>query len=300
MSALRRITEKLRKWIIELLIALVVVIAMFVLYQYFSSFNGAKSTDQAVWGQFGDFVGGTLNPILGFVSVLILAVTLNLQRVELRESRNTALANNSILEKQLATMHAQSLESTFFKLLEEFKGDAVARVCSSADRKYDVYYSIIIYLRYRDSGLLGPKGRLIEGGNSLILFASKGAVNKGDFDNLVFEKVLNLIELASSLPNNWVHLSLVKSVVGGRLLAALINYAYTMDSNAYAILLKGRTAFQGIRHALIDNEVIAKDILTEKMYKRYSESKVENENRLNEWLDKYIASLGATVIKSSM
>lgn len=298
MSSFVSRARELRKWTVELLIFLVLVIAAIVLYQYFSSFSGAKSTDQAVWGQFGDYVGGTLNPILGFVSILILAVTLNMQRVELRESRNNALANNAILEKQLNAMHAQSLEATFFKLLEEFKGDAVARICSSSDTKYDVYYSIIIYLRYSGCGLRGPKGKVYKGGNELVLFASRGTVNKGDFDNLVFEKFLNLVELASALQNNRVHFSLIKSVVGGRLLAALINYAYKMNSGAYyEVALKGRMAFKGIRHALIDNEVIAKDILDDDAYKRYCANKLENEGRLNRWLDKHLASIGAEVIK---
>ena len=32
------------------------------------------------WGQFGDYVGGILNPIFGLISVVILSVTLNSQR----------------------------------------------------------------------------------------------------------------------------------------------------------------------------------------------------------------------------
>jgi CRISPR/Cas system CSM-associated protein Csm2 small subunit len=37
------------------------------------------STDPAQWGVFGDYIGGTLNPILSFLTIILLAFTLILQ-----------------------------------------------------------------------------------------------------------------------------------------------------------------------------------------------------------------------------
>lgn len=45
------------------------------------------STDTADWGTFGDFVGGTLNPIVAFFALLWLMVSVGLQRDELKATR---------------------------------------------------------------------------------------------------------------------------------------------------------------------------------------------------------------------
>lgn len=54
------------------------------------------SDDSAVWGQFGDYMGGSLNPILSFISIVLLIKSLTLQnqanldlREELSDSRKT-------------------------------------------------------------------------------------------------------------------------------------------------------------------------------------------------------------------
>ena len=43
--------------------------------------------DQERFAQFGDFVGGTLNPILGFATVALLIWSINIQMRELRLTR---------------------------------------------------------------------------------------------------------------------------------------------------------------------------------------------------------------------
>lgn len=44
-------------------------------------------------GQFGDFVGGVLNPIFSFLAFCGLLYTVNLQRAELKEARNERLVS---------------------------------------------------------------------------------------------------------------------------------------------------------------------------------------------------------------
>jgi hypothetical protein len=48
------------------------------------------SSSQEAWGQFGDFVGGTLNPMFSFLAFTGLVVTIILQAVQLDESRSRA------------------------------------------------------------------------------------------------------------------------------------------------------------------------------------------------------------------
>lgn len=75
-------------------------------------------------GTFGDFIGGTLNPILTFLTFMGLIVTIVLQQQELADTRKelkrsaSALESQSTaLESQLTAIHNQNFESTFFQML---------------------------------------------------------------------------------------------------------------------------------------------------------------------------------------
>jgi fumarate reductase subunit C len=62
-------------------------------------FFGKKgvSDDPAVWGQFGDFVGGTANPVLSFLTLITLALTIILQSRQLSiSSRELELSRNEL------------------------------------------------------------------------------------------------------------------------------------------------------------------------------------------------------------
>lgn len=58
---------------------------------YLWHFHGPASKDPAAWGQFGDFVGGTLNSLVGLLTVLGLAWTVTLQMRQLDLSRQALL-----------------------------------------------------------------------------------------------------------------------------------------------------------------------------------------------------------------
>lgn len=75
---------KLRKGDGHYLTALGVAIVMVfgVLYAYFHNFSTEVSPKQDVWGQFGDYVGGLLNPTLSFFAFTGLLLTLRMQRVD--------------------------------------------------------------------------------------------------------------------------------------------------------------------------------------------------------------------------
>lgn len=67
-------------WIIAF--AASIVAAAF--FAYFHSFGDlGLSNRQDIWGQFGDFVGGTVNPILSFLSLIALVLTVTLQSRQL-------------------------------------------------------------------------------------------------------------------------------------------------------------------------------------------------------------------------
>ncbi|MFC3076379.1 putative phage abortive infection protein [Shinella pollutisoli] len=75
-------------------------------------------------GQFGDFIGGTLNPILTFLTFMGLIVTIVLQqqeladtRVELKKSADALEKQSEALDNQLKAIHRQNFEATFFQML---------------------------------------------------------------------------------------------------------------------------------------------------------------------------------------
>lgn len=83
----------------------------------------ASSTD---WGTFGDYVGGTLNPFLAFLSFLALVFTLLLQARQLEMSREELhLARD---ERREATRAQQKLNETADKQLVETKMATIAQM----------------------------------------------------------------------------------------------------------------------------------------------------------------------------
>lgn len=101
---------------------LAVVAALVVVGIYWHYFNALPvKVDAAPWGQLGDFFGGTLNPIFGFLSVMALLSALVIQGRELRissqELKNSALA----LDKQNKAIAHQSFEQTFFSWLQSYR-----------------------------------------------------------------------------------------------------------------------------------------------------------------------------------
>lgn len=68
-------------------------------------------------GPFGDFIGGTLNPLLTFLTFMGLLVTIVLQQAELRDTRTELERSATALEKQNKATDRQNFESTFFQML---------------------------------------------------------------------------------------------------------------------------------------------------------------------------------------
>ena len=67
----------------------------------------------------GDFFGGTLNPILSFLGLVMLLVTLIQNQKELELSRNELRESTSALAAQATTLERQRFEDTFFSLLDQ-------------------------------------------------------------------------------------------------------------------------------------------------------------------------------------
>ena len=95
------------------LFAFAVVVCSYVAKFYAHNFSNSSSD----WGTFGDFVGGTLNPLLSFLALIILLRTFSMQREELIIQREELKDTKEILKTQSQTQIKQQFESTFFALL---------------------------------------------------------------------------------------------------------------------------------------------------------------------------------------
>lgn len=81
------------------------------IYMYSSHFSAPPTYDHERWGQFGDFFGGTLNPILSALSLFAILGTLLIQSRELSHSTKT-------LADQSKHLELQAFENTFFSLIK--------------------------------------------------------------------------------------------------------------------------------------------------------------------------------------
>ncbi|ENW8976562.1 hypothetical protein [Escherichia coli] len=82
-----------RLWLVVFILASLAFFSVFAVYfLWFKAcldFHLSKSPE--VWGQFGDFVGGVLNPILSFITVVILIITTIYQQKQYENSEKREL-----------------------------------------------------------------------------------------------------------------------------------------------------------------------------------------------------------------
>lgn len=95
-------------------IVIAVLITISVLAAYFYRFHGNLSSKPEEWGQFGDYIGGVLNPIFGLGGFIALLFTFFHQRDQLE-------ATTRHVKAQAGTAKLQAFESTFFQLLTLYR-----------------------------------------------------------------------------------------------------------------------------------------------------------------------------------
>ena len=84
---------------------------------YLWRFRGGLTSDHSRWGEFGDFLGGTLNPILAVLGLVALLATIIIQSRELRNSTRELKHSVVVLGEQSASLKIQNFERTFFEMV---------------------------------------------------------------------------------------------------------------------------------------------------------------------------------------
>lgn len=120
-------------------VACLLVVIVFLTY-IVNFWNRPIATDASSWGAFGDYIGGVINPILGFFSFMALLITLDLQRKqlnkteeqlelnreelkltreELKKTADAQIDSAKVMNEQLKTQALQQFDSLFFALLNQ-------------------------------------------------------------------------------------------------------------------------------------------------------------------------------------
>jgi Putative phage abortive infection protein len=86
------------------------VVFVTMLALYISQFGISRATDQAIWGAFGDFFGGTLNPLVSFFTLIVAVSVWKLQRLQL-------VATQKELEETREAIKVQTFDQFFMSVL---------------------------------------------------------------------------------------------------------------------------------------------------------------------------------------
>jgi hypothetical protein len=70
-----------------------------------------------VWGWFGDYIGGSLNPLFALSALIALLYTIYLQKTEIHKTNIQLKRSAKALEIQHRLLKLQQFESTYFQLL---------------------------------------------------------------------------------------------------------------------------------------------------------------------------------------
>ncbi|KZB66953.1 hypothetical protein AUP42_15640 [Thalassospira lucentensis] len=225
-------------------------------------------------GQWGDFFGGTLNPIFTFVTVLGLLLTIALQRKELSLTRNELIRSADALEIQSEQINAQKFENTLFQMLsmfneivdsieiehdnvkKTFKGrDAIEYICQLMDKKYKDYiiteYNIIEDRPYTKSEII----------NNFSTFFMNGYSNKISH---YFRYLYNIFKFIDQSDHTRKHHSrMVRSQLSNQELKLLFYNSFSEQGRKFKTIAEN--------HALFDN--LPGNQLLEKDHKIYFSEK---------------------------
>lgn len=130
MASKEKNSTKLNK--LNYLLYFAILLLFITLCVYFYNFKNGLSNESSNWGTFGDFVGGTLNPIFALFSLFAIIYTIKIQteelefsreeleatREELKGSRIAQQEQSESLKLQNEATKLQIFENTFFKLFE--------------------------------------------------------------------------------------------------------------------------------------------------------------------------------------
>ncbi len=100
--------EKNLSYILGVILLIAAVAIVVVVSLYANNFSRYFSTQNDAWGQFGDYIGGTLNPLLSFLALIALLLTLWIQARSLDTARRQMTQQSEVasLSAQISAITA--------------------------------------------------------------------------------------------------------------------------------------------------------------------------------------------------
>ena len=92
---------------------------------YRDQFGTVRSSDQAVWGQFGDFLGGVVNPMVGLVTIVLLLATLRSQQEALGQTKLSNLKSDLFRSAEQVFQEMKEAEQRLIKLTRSGQDAAI-------------------------------------------------------------------------------------------------------------------------------------------------------------------------------
>lgn len=108
------IPARLSPFALAVLVAIAAAIVAYKAASYYrDQFGTALSVETQTWGQFGDFFGGLVNPIVGLASIFLLVIVIYQQDQLLQVTRREMQSNRDVFDHE-------AFQSRFFGLLDLF------------------------------------------------------------------------------------------------------------------------------------------------------------------------------------
>lgn len=141
-------------WLLVLFVGIIITIALTVIIFYVYNFGNNKlSNDTGDWGTFGDYIGGTLNPILAFFSFLALCYTINLQNKQLQRTDEQLAQNKLALEQNAKALELNNQELN--NSTEQLKLSAKAQLEMEKTQRIQRFEGLFTYMANELSRMQG-------------------------------------------------------------------------------------------------------------------------------------------------
>lgn len=109
-------------------LVVVAAAAAALLVVYIATFKSFPPGQPDAWGQFGDYMGGLLNPLISALALVFFARSYSLQKKELSETRD-------LLRRQIQNSNRESLAARFFEFMRLYQKSLAGLEFSSDSRR---------------------------------------------------------------------------------------------------------------------------------------------------------------------
>jgi len=246
----RNNNNRLFGWFELVLISIGVAALIFIFIvvgMYVSTFSGNMASSQNVWAQFGDYLGGTLNPVLSFVTILILIFTGLMQRKEVLASRAEAIENSRTLKKQVAVQEEQAIEQTVFRLIEDFRHDSIFIKYKEEDMANIL--NVAIYSLCKKNEKVGKRSRLAE--------FQYDEFSAGEFLHVFMPKIDIFFAVIENSNKVSMYAKLLQVELGPALAAVVTQFSWAEAREIFTRISASRKFMIGVHpKAIYLNEVI--------------------------------------------